>query len=193
MVRYSEGHKAETRSRIVESAGRRLKSDGIDGSGVAVLMKDAGLTNGAFYAHFASKEALVAEVIGSELRAQLAAYDEVPTGREGIEALVRGYLSVEHRDAAEAGCPSAALLDEIARSSDTVRTAYDDGLTAITQAIACRLEGVSSSEGDSLRLQVLSAYALMIGSMQMARTLVDDQRSREVLERGIENVLALLT
>ena len=55
MVRYANEHKQETRQRIIETAGRRLKRDGIDGSGVATLMKDAGLTNGAFYAHFASK------------------------------------------------------------------------------------------------------------------------------------------
>lgn len=192
MVRYSEGHKAETRSRIVDSAGRRLKSDGIDGSGVAVLMKDAGLTNGAFYAHFASKEALVAEVIGTELRAQLATYDAVPPGRAGIEALVRAYLSVGHRDSTDLGCPSAALLDEIARSGEAVRGVYDEGLTAIAEAIASRLEGESALAGESLRLQVLSAYALMIGTLQMARALVDDARSREVLDRGVDNVLALL-
>ena len=193
MVRYSEGHKAETRQRIVESAGRRLKSDGIDGSGVAVLMKDAGLTNGAFYAHFASKEALVAEVIGSELRTQLAAYDQIPPGRAGIEVMVRRYLSVEHRDAVDLGCPSAALIDEIVRGGPAVRVAYDDGLTALVEAMASRLEGESELHGESLRLQVMSAYALMIGTMQMARSLVDDTRSRELLARGIDNVLALLT
>lgn len=192
MVRYSEGHKAETRSRIVESAGRRFKSDGIDGSGVAVLMKDAGLTNGAFYAHFPSKHALVAEVVGSELATQLTAYDALPPGREGVEQIVRRYLSVEHRDAAAVGCPSAALLDEIVRSGAPVRSAYDAGVAAIVEAMAQRLEGTSQLQGESLRVQVLSAYALMIGTLQIARALVDDARSREVLARGVDNVLVLL-
>src|SRR3954452_5191406 len=67
MVRYTRDHKQETRQRISATAGRRLKRDGIDGSGVAPLMKDAGLTNGAFYAHFDSKDSLVATAIADEL------------------------------------------------------------------------------------------------------------------------------
>lgn len=192
MARYSEAHKVETRARIVETAGRRFKCDGIDGSGVAVLMKDAGLTNGAFYAHFPSKDALVAEVVAAELATQLAAYDELPPGRAGVEQIVRRYLSVEHRDAVAAGCPSAALLDEIARSDEPVRAAYDAGVAEVVEAMARRLEGTSRLEGDSLRTQVLSAYALMIGTLQVARSLVDDACSRAVLERGVDNVLALL-
>ena len=68
MARYTNEHKQETRRRIVATAGRRLKRDGIDGSGVATLMKDAGLTNGAFYAHFDSKDDLVAEAVSDQLQ-----------------------------------------------------------------------------------------------------------------------------
>ena len=67
MARYDAEHKGETRRRIVETAGRRLKQDGIDGSGIAALMSDAGLTNGAFYAHFESKDDLVANVVADQL------------------------------------------------------------------------------------------------------------------------------
>ena len=67
MGRYAREHKHETRQRIIATAGRRLKRDGIDGSGVATLMKDAGLTNGAFYAHFTSKDSLVAIAIADQL------------------------------------------------------------------------------------------------------------------------------
>ena len=69
-MRYGKEHKQATRRRIIETAGRRLKRDGIDGSGVATLMADAGLTNGAFYAHFASKEDLVATAVAEQLRGQ---------------------------------------------------------------------------------------------------------------------------
>ena len=68
MARYDTEHKAQTRQRIIETAGRRLKRNGIDGSGVAALMTDAGLTNGAFYAHFESKDDLVANVVADQLR-----------------------------------------------------------------------------------------------------------------------------
>src|SRR6266567_8173649 len=74
-VRYGREHKQVTRRRIIEAAGHRFKADGINGSGVATLMSDAGLTNGAFYAHFASKDDLVATVVAEELRRQLATFD----------------------------------------------------------------------------------------------------------------------
>ena len=83
MARYGKQHKEATRRRIVEMAGRRLKADGIDGSGVATLMADAGLTNGAFYAHFASKEDLVAAAVAGQLRAQRVQYSTQPPGRDG--------------------------------------------------------------------------------------------------------------
>src|SRR5438552_18830936 len=99
MVRYTREHKQETRQRIVETAGRRLKRDGIDGSGVATLMKDAGLTNGAFYAHFPSKDSLVAVAIADQLHTlheNLVAQAE--PGKAGLEQIVRWYLSAQHRD-----------------------------------------------------------------------------------------------
>ena len=119
MARYGKEHKEATRRRIVEAAGQRLKRDGIDGSGVAMLMADAGLTNGAFYAHFASKEDLVATAVADQLRQQLERYRAQAVDRAGVEQLVREYLSVEHRDDPEHGCPSAALLDEIGRCGDS--------------------------------------------------------------------------
>src|ERR1700722_2252119 len=111
VVRYGKEHKQATKQRIVETAGRRFKRDGIDGSGVATLMADAGLTNGAFYAHFASKDDLVAQAITDQLREQRETLSAGAPGRAGFEQFVRSYLSAEHRDNPADGCPSAALLD----------------------------------------------------------------------------------
>ena len=83
-MRYSKDHKQATRQRILEAAGRRFKEDGIDGAGVATVMSDAGLTNGAFYAHFASKEDLVANVLADQLRAQRQSFDAQP--RIGVDS-----------------------------------------------------------------------------------------------------------
>ena len=113
MARYGNEHKEATRRRIIETAGRRLKQDGIDGSGVATLMADAGLTNGAFYAHFDSKDDLVATVVGDQLGRQASEFSKLPGGRAGLEVFVREYLSPAHRDHPDIGCPSAALLDEV--------------------------------------------------------------------------------
>src|SRR5881409_413304 len=93
MARYGKEHKQATRRRILEAAGRRLKRDGIDGSGVATLMADAGLTNGAFYAHFDSKEDLVANALAEQLREQRESFRAM-----SVEQIVRAYLSAEHRD-----------------------------------------------------------------------------------------------
>ena len=90
VARYDKSHKSETRRRIIDSAGRRLKRDGIDGSGVAALMSDAGLTNGAFYAHFGSKNDLVANVVADQLEIQAATMKSLPPGREAIEQFIRG-------------------------------------------------------------------------------------------------------
>src|SRR4051794_32001771 len=98
MARYDKEHKLATRRRIVETSGRRLKQDGIDGSGVATLMADAGLTNGAFYAHFDSKADLIRTVVTHELTEQSAQIAALPPGMAGVEQIVRQYLSPEHRD-----------------------------------------------------------------------------------------------
>ena len=97
-MRYGKDQKQATRQRILEAAGRRFKQDGIDGAGVAAVMSDAGLTNGAFYAHFASKEDLVANVLADQLRAQRQSLDAQPADRAGLEAFIRSYLSPQHRD-----------------------------------------------------------------------------------------------
>jgi TetR/AcrR family transcriptional regulator, transcriptional repressor for nem operon len=189
MARYGKEHKQATRQRIIEAAGRRLKRDGIDGSGIATLMADAGLTNGAFYAHFASKGDLVARALVEQLREQGDRFSALPPGREGLERLVRAYLSVEHRDDPEGGCPSAALLDEIGRSSDETRRAYSEGLLVVIEDIAARLAPDDPSRG---RMQTLSVFALMVGTLQVSRALADRTLADEVLEQGIRNALALL-
>ena len=170
MARYGKEHKEATRRRIVEAAGRRFKRDGIDGSGIATLMADAGLTNGAFYAHFDSKEDLVATTVADQLREQRESYWQRPGA--GVEQLVREYLSVRHRDDPEHGCPSAALLDEIGRCPTSTKQAYTDGVLAIADEIAARL---APDDPESARATTLSLFALLIGTLQLSRALADRQ------------------
>jgi AcrR family transcriptional regulator len=184
MARYGTDHKQATRRRILEAAGRRLKRDGIDGSGVATLMADAGLTNGAFYAHFDSKEDLIANTVADQLRAQRETY-----GGQSLEEIVRAYLSVQHRDDPEGGCTSAALLAELARSSDAVKRAYTDGLLVIIDDVAARL---APADPRSARVRALGAFALMVGTLQVSRSLADKRLANDVLEQGVQNALALL-
>ncbi|MFL5994021.1 MAG: TetR/AcrR family transcriptional regulator [Streptomyces sp.] len=190
MVRYGKEHKSETRRRIIETAGRRFKQDGIDGSGVSTLMKDAGLTNGAFYAHFASKDDLVTTAIADQLTAQAEnVVAAAEPGRAGLEQIVRGYLSPWHRESLGDGCPNAALLDEIGRSAESTRQAYTDGVLILIDGIADRMAPEAPA---SARVKALSLLGLMAGTLQLSRALTDTRLAHELLDQGIDNTLALL-
>ena len=188
-MRYAKDHKQATRQRILEAGGRRLKEDGIDGAGVAALMSDAGLTNGAFYAHFKSKEDLVANVLADQLRAQRQSLDALPPGRAGVEMLVRLYLSPEHRDQYADGCPSAALLDEVVRRPRSTKKVFTREVLSIVDEIASRLDPTDIEAG---RASALTLYGLMIGTLQLARALTDKKLSDQVLARGVDAALKLL-
>jgi len=190
MVRYTKEHKHETRQRIIATAGRRLKRDGIDGTGVATLMKDADLTNGAFYVHFESKESLVAEAITDQLCALHAGIVQLAEpGRAGLAQIIRWYLSAHHRDNAGDGCPNAALLDEIGRSADAIKQAYTDGVLIVIDNLAARM---APEDPPLARVKALGLLGLMAGTLQLARALTDRQLSDELLEQGLHNALALV-
>ena len=188
-MRYSKDHKQATRQRILEAAGRRFKQEGIDGAGVAAVMSDAGLTNGAFYAHFASKEDLVANVLADQLRAQRQSFDAQPPDRQGLEAFIRSYLSPQHRDQYADGCPSAALLDEIARRPAATKQVFTDELMGVIDDIASRLD---PTDAEAARTDALTLFGLMLGTLQLARALTDRDLSDQLLARGVETAMKLL-
>lgn len=190
MARYPKEHKAQSRARIMQAAGRRLKHDGIDGSGVATLMGDAGLTVGAFYAHFGSKDELVAATLSDQLQAlheNLTA--QVAPGFEGLSDVIRWYLSPEHRDERAEGCPNAALLDEIGRCSEATRQAYTDGLLVLIDGLASRFP---SGDAHARRVQTLGLLGTLAGTLQLARAITDRALSDALLVQGVENALALV-
>jgi TetR/AcrR family transcriptional regulator, transcriptional repressor for nem operon len=188
-MRYSKDHKKATRQRILEAAGRRFKQDGIDGAGVAAVMSDVGLTNGAFYAHFASKEDLVANVLADQLHAQRHSFDAHPSDRRGLEAFIRSYLSPQHRDESADGCPSAALLDEIARRPAATRQVFTDELMGVIDDIASRLD---PTDAEAARTDALTLFGLMLGTLQLARALTNRDLSDQLLASSVDTALKLL-
>jgi TetR/AcrR family transcriptional repressor of nem operon len=188
-MRYPKDQKQATRQRILEAAGRRFKQDGIDGAGVAAVMSDAGLTNGAFYNHFTSKEDLVANVLADQLRAQRHSIDAQPSNPAGLETFIRDYLSPQHRDQSADGCPSAALLDEIARRPPATRHVFTDELIGVVDDIAARLD---PTDPQATRTHALTIFGLMIGTLQLARALTDRDLSDQLLAEGVETALKLL-
>jgi TetR/AcrR family transcriptional regulator, transcriptional repressor for nem operon len=189
MARYGPEHKGATRRRMVEAAGRRFKTDGIDGSGIAKLVADAGLTNGAFYGHFTSKDDLVATVVAQQLADQVAAVDALPAGPAPIEAFLREYLSPAHRSDLAGGCPSAALLDEIGRCDEATRHAYTEGARAMIEAIARHLPvGDSHQAADERAIGLL---ALLVGSLQLARAVTDTDLSDRILAAAYTHAVTI--
>ena len=188
-MRYPKDQKQATRRSILEAAGRRFKEDGIDGAGVAAVMSDAGLTNGAFYAHFKSKEDLVANVLADQLRTQRQGYAGLLADRPGLEAMVRLYLSPQHRDQCADGCPSAALLDEIVRRPAATRQVFTDEQLATADEIAGRLD---PTDAEAARTEALTLLGLMVGTLQLSRALADRELSDQLLAQGVETALKLL-
>jgi AcrR family transcriptional regulator len=189
MPRYDKAHKEATRRRIIERAGRRFKRDGIDGSGISALMSDAGLTNGAFYAHFGSKEDLVAAVIEDQVKTQSRRLSLEPLDRAGFEQYVRDYLSTAHRDNAQEGCPSAALLDEIVRSGEGTKRAYTEQMLEMIDGLASLL---GEKDPKVAQARALSILASMVGILQLSRALTDEALADEVLAAGLENIRVLM-
>jgi TetR/AcrR family transcriptional repressor of nem operon len=188
-MRYSKDHKQATRRRIVEAAGRRFKQDGIEGAGVATVMSDAGLTNGAFYGHFTSKEDLVANVLSDQLQAQRESFEAQPADRAGLEAFIRSYLSPQHRDECADGCPSAALVDEVVRRPAATKRVFTEELTRTMDDIAARLD---PTRAEAARTDALALFGFMLGILQLARALTDRELSDRLLAQGVETALKLL-
>src|SRR5580692_10488260 len=125
-MRYSREHKQETHAKIVKKAAVLLREKGAHGIGVADIMKEAGLTHGGFYAHFDSRESMLAEAAdraGAESVAVSTRVAATAPPDEALQALVRAYLSKEHVKNMELGCPIAALGSEMPRQAPEVRRA----------------------------------------------------------------------
>ncbi len=163
-MRYEKGRKDASRRRIMKVAAERFRCDGIAASGLAGIMSDAGLTNGAFYPHFQSKAELVRESVTSALEDQShRLQDAFAAG--GLEAVLAVYLSAEHRDNPGSGCVSAALLPELARQSAETRSLYASRfLTMVHQMASSLPPQTQDPEGVALGI-----YATLIGALQLAR------------------------
>ena len=187
-MRYGKDQKQATRQRILQAAGRRFKQDGIDGAGVAAVMSDAGLTNGAFYVHFDSKEDLVQAVLGDALEQRARGLQGNLERHQSLKESLRDYLSTRHRDNAALGCPTAALVAEIARHPAKTQGIFTGSVERIVLLIAARLRHGTDAER---RRKAMAIYGMMVGSLQMARAVNDPKLSSEILENALEGAITL--
>lgn len=176
IVGSSQADKNASHQRIVKTASRRMRRDGIDSVSVAELMNEAGLTHGGFYRHFDSRDDLVAEAIDTALvqgseRVQAAAR---LGGPEGIAAIIDGYLSPLHRDKPETGCAVAALPTDIARADARARAAYSRQVRDYIELLA---ELSPTPDSDQAHL----VLAALVGALALARAVDDRALSDELL------------
>ena len=187
-MRYEKGHNDTTRQRIIDGAARRFREHGVAAAGVAAVMSDAGLTNGAFYTHFESKEDLFCHVLQSLLEKRLEML-QASIDKGGMVEAVENYLSVRHRDAPGTGCATAALAPEVGRHPMPTREIFTAKVGKIIDLMAAQLPSDSTS---SQRRNAIALYGLMIGTLQLARAVSDRKFSDEILESGIQAATALI-
>ena len=187
-MRYEKGHKETTREHIIDVASAQFRENGVAAVGLAGIMSAAGLTNGAFYTHFESKEDLVRAVLLHALSRREARLRANLEGNAGLEATIRDYLSARHRDGAGTGCPTAALVAEIARHPKQTRGAFTEKISEIIDLIAAQIGKGSPAER---RRKAIAAYGMMVGSLQLARAVNDRKLSDEILANAVDAALKL--
>ncbi|WP_456837522.1 TetR/AcrR family transcriptional regulator [Bradyrhizobium sp. USDA 4486] len=167
-------------------ASKRFRKDGVS-LGIVEVMKTAGLTHGGFYSHFDSKEDLVRSAV---LEASAGQRERMNAAAEqgGLEGMLREYLGRAHRDRPETGCAFAALGSEISRLSRKSRGALTRELGAVFDLIARQLPEQTPAEGRRKAMQIL---CIMVGSLQLARTVEDPDLSEGILSSGRQAALAL--
>jgi TetR/AcrR family transcriptional repressor of nem operon len=188
-MRKSRQETAETRQRIVEAASSNFLAKGIDGTGLADLMGEAGLTHGGFYRHFESKEQVVQESLAlaaDSLRDEMMSVLAKSPGSGGLKAIVDHYLSVEHRDNLSGGCPYVALAGELARSSEEVREITTSNLLSLIDLIAGQLPDMSPA---AARKQALVVLSTMVGALSLARVVTDTKLSASILHEARKSLL----
>jgi TetR/AcrR family transcriptional repressor of nem operon len=174
--------KEKSHERILASASRLLRERGIAGAGVAEVMRGAQLTVGGFYAHFASKEALVNETLArtaASMRERLFARLGDKPEADRAEVVLKRYLSAAHRDDGVMGCPLPAVVGEVGTTAPEHAEALGEHIDTMTATLEALLPAVGAI---SRRHLALGLVALMYGGLSLARALRGTALSDEVLK-----------
>jgi TetR/AcrR family transcriptional regulator, transcriptional repressor for nem operon len=180
-MKVSREQAAANRERILDAAGRLFRERGLEGIGVADLMRDAGLTHGGFYGHFASKKELMAITCANAPDASLKRWrriaERVP--ERPVAVIAKRYLTQKHRDDPGAGCTLAAIAGDAARQDAPVRRAFAEGLRPFVDFLASVIPGRTKA---ARRQKALATLSGMVGAMVLARAVDDVKLSEEILE-----------
>ena len=187
-MRYEPEHKIRTRDRIVRNAARKLRAEGLSGPGVASVMKASGLTVGGFYKHFRSKDELLADAIAQAFSDSEKVYSSLQNmpSEERWKEIVRLYLSHEHCDHPDTGCPIAALAPEIARAKFSVRKRISVLMKERTERWVDFMPGVTATEREQNFWVIFSAMA---GAVSIARLITEPAERQKVLASMRDHLL----
>ena len=194
-MRHSKAEKAKTHERIVAVASKRFREEGLAGIGIADLMEDAGLTVGGFYKHFNSRDALVAEAVGSALELWKRQVDAAALGGPPVayESLVDEYLSEAHRNHPGTGCPVSALAGDLARSDRRTRALVSRKIRDNIELLTTLIRNTNKMDDGGARAQAVLTYCALVGAIGIARAVSDEQLSNEILKtvaRRLKNPVA---
>jgi TetR/AcrR family transcriptional regulator, transcriptional repressor for nem operon len=168
--------KQESLDRILDAAARRLREEGLDGAAIVPVMRDAGLTHGAFYSHFSSKDDLASAAFGRAITTGRPHWIKPMRGESWsarLTSLAKRYLSAAHRDNLSTSCGFAALSSDAAHASEQFRASYERELR-ISLAAIC--------DGDDDRLDdAIALMAVCVGGLSLARAVVDPKLSARIL------------
>lgn len=190
---HSKANKEQSHERIVQTASARFREEGVDGLGVADLMKEAGLTHGGFYRHFASRDELVAEAVECALSDGGRAVEAVAASKESREVvagrLVDAYLSTAHRDGLATSCAVTTLAGDVARSNERTRAAYTRQVNTYLELLA---KLAAAEKSTVKRAKAIAALSSLVGAVSLARAVNDEALSREILKGAGDELKALL-
>lgn len=180
-MRYRPEHRAEIHRKIVKDAARRVRAEGLTGAAVSAVMRDAGLTHGGFYKHFRRKDELVVESLREafrEIADRLAQAGERSRPGTAWKAIVKAYLSPEHCDHAEWGCPLAALAPELARTDKRMKAPILGELARYKSRMLPFMPGRRAADKERAFVVIIST---MLGAVAIARILPDQAARERVL------------
>ena len=180
-MRYDAEHKAKTRERVLKEAAKAIREDGPEKVAVAGIMAKAGLTHGGFYAHFKSKDELVAAAIDVMLKdasTRFARSTEGYSPNDGMIRYIDFYLSEDHRDRRATGCPVTALAADLPRLEGPVRERYGLGVVGLTGKLAGQLAAMGRADAETAAASVV---AEMVGALSLARAVSDPAQSEAIL------------
>lgn len=190
-MRYSSEHRQETRQRVLDEATREIRAKGPASVAVAGIMARAGLTHGGFYAHFPSRDALIAEAIGAMFADARHNFDliqaEDAAPAQALARYIRFYLSRSHRDARDSGCPLPALSSDLARLEPAAKARFGKGVAGLTARLSALIETMGVADADDVAASVL---AEMVGAVALARAVEDVAQSDAILRRTRAALLA---